>query len=118
MNKTFLKQLIITSYKKNELNQDRILKIADRLNRKDLKKYIKGLRMAEKIRTVIVETPIDENIETKRHIQKIYADKKVVFKKNPTLMVGSKITDNDDIVEMNLRNSLESIVESIGENYD
>ena len=43
--------------------------------------------------------------------------KKIIAIKNQSLLLGTKVVYNDDVFEMNLKNSLDGIVENI-ENYD
>ena len=50
-------------------------------------------------------------------IKNTFPDKKIVNIKNPSLLVGTKVVYNDDVFEMSLKNSLDSIIENI-ENYD
>lgn len=117
MNKKLLKQLVLISYKNGTLDKVTVSRIADKLDRAELKQYIKSLKNAEKLRNVYVENPFglqkDEIVELKN----IFQDKNIVDKNNPELIIGTRIIYNDDIFEMSLKSSLDSIVEKI-ENYD
>lgn len=117
MNKKLLKQLVLISYKNGDLDNEIVSQIADKLDRGQLKKYIQALKNAEKLRNVYIESPITLGKDAVSEFKSIFPDKKIVMRKNSSLLVGTKITYNDDIFEMNLKNSLDTIVENI-ENYD
>lgn len=117
MNKKLLKQLILISYKNGDLDNQNISQIADKLGRNDLKQYIKALKNAEKLRNVYIESPFEMSKELLAGIKNSFPDKKIVGIKNESLLLGAKVIYNDDVFEMNLKNSLDGIVENI-ENYD
>jgi hypothetical protein len=50
--------------------------------------------------------------------KEIFPDKKLFVEKDPDLILGVKVTDNDNVYEFNLRNTLEKMVEYIEQNYD
>jgi F0F1-type ATP synthase delta subunit len=110
MNKKLLKQLIIISYKNGELDNSVISQIVERLTRAQLKN-------AEKMQNVYIEAPFPIQKDTFDQFDDLFTDKKIVFKENPSLLVGTRITYNDDVFDLSLKNSLDSIIDSI-ENYD
>jgi hypothetical protein len=117
MNKKLLKQLIIISYKNGELDNSVISQIVERLTRAQLKIYIRALKNAEKMQNVYIEAPFPIQKDTFDQFDDLFTDKKIVFKENPSLLVGTRITYNDDVFDLSLKNSLDSIIDSI-ENYD
>jgi F0F1-type ATP synthase delta subunit len=117
MNKKLLKQVVLISYKNGNLDNSVVSQVADKLSRQDLKQYIKALKNAEKLRNVYVESPFEMSKNLNETIKNTFPDKKIVNIKNQSLLVGTKIVYNDDVFEMSLKNSLDSIVENI-ENYD
>lgn len=107
--KDLIKQLVQISYTNGTLNPDMVARIAAKLNRKELKAYIHGLKAYEKKTTITVEVahpavPIDE-----KALQSIFGQKKIRKNVNPDLLLGLRITDNDDVYNMNLKTSLERI---------
>lgn len=117
MNKKLLKQLIEESYTENELNTEKVQKIADLLKRKDLKIYINALRDRENQMRVIVSTP--QNIEMDEEVfQKLFPNKKILFEQDLDLLLGIKITDNDMVYNFTLKNRLDKIIEKLKESYD
>jgi len=117
MNKKLLKQLVLISYKNGDLDNETVSKIAEKLGRSELKQYIKALKSAEKLRNVYVESPFGMQNDIMKELKDIFPDQKIVESDNPALLIGTRITHNDDIFEMNLKSSLDSIIDQI-ENYD
>lgn len=116
MSKKLLKKLIDYSYKKNILiakNVDNVVKL---FKRSDLKHYIEALKIHERKLTVFIDVPIDLKIKDK--FRKIFPNKKIAWNIDTTLMLGTRILDDDMLFEMNLKNSLDTIKASIEQNYD
>jgi hypothetical protein len=113
MKKKLLKQLILESYDKGHLLEHKALAIADQLDRKELKQYIAALKRSEKLRTVFVDMPFDGNAEDIQSLQSLFPDKKIVLRTDDSLLAGTRIVNNDDIFEMNLKHNLDAIMESI-----
>lgn len=118
MKKTLLKQLVLNSYVKGELNQENVFAIADRLDRKELKQYSKALKQSEKLHSVIIEVPFYNDKDNTDALKELFPDKKLIIRKNPSLISGLRIRMNDDIFEMNLKHNLDAIVSHVTEEYD
>lgn len=116
MNSKKIDKLIIASYKNNSLDKKRVNKISTLLSKPDLKKYINKLKLTEKKKTLIVSSPI--NNQDLRKFEKLFPNKKILFEKDPSLMLGVKIVDNDIVYEFTLKNSLDRILNYIEQNYD
>jgi F0F1-type ATP synthase delta subunit len=118
MNRHVLKQLISESYTGDEVDATKVIKIADILSRSELKEYIRALKEHEKQTSVVVTIPDGmENLELEQ-FKDVFPDKKMFVEKDPELLLGVKVTDNDNVYEFNLRNTLEKMVEYIEEKYD
>ncbi len=117
MNKKLLKQLLLISYKNGDLDSEIVAKISEKLDRTQLKQYIRALKNAEKLHNVYVETPFPENTNMMDSFKTIFPDKKIQNLENSSLIVGTKISYNDDIFEVSLKNNLDQIVRNI-EDYD
>ena len=118
MKKTLLKQLVDASYNEQGLlEQNKVFAIADHLRRKDLKSYIKALKVHEAKTTVLIETSSQKKnlIDVVAH--KMFPDKKIRYIYSPDLLLGTKVTDNDMVYEANLAHSFDSLLTSIKE-YD
>lgn len=116
MVKKKIDKLVAESYKGNTLDQKKVNKIASLITKSDLKKYINRLKLAEKKKNLIVSSPTN-NQDLKR-FQKLFPHKRIVFKKDPSLMLGVQIVDNDIVYEFTLKNSLDRILNYIEQNYD
>ena len=116
MNSKKIDKLVLASYSNNILNKVSVNKISRFLSKLDLKKYINGLKLTEKKRSLIVASPIN-NLDLKK-FEKLFPNKKIVFKQDPSLLLGMRITDNDIVYEFTLRNSLDKIQDYIEQNYD
>lgn len=117
MKRQVLKKMVIDSYLDGELDAKKINKIANLLSKKELRLYIKALKNWEKEHSIILEVADDKKIEL-GGFQDIFPDKKVVVKVDPSLLLGMKLYNNDDIFEMSLKNTLDKVTEHIKEQYD
>lgn len=117
MTKKLLKQLINYSYKNNALIPKNVNSITGLLKRKDLKLYIRAIKIQEKKLSVFIDMPIN-NGDIKDKFNRIFPNKKISYRKDPTLMLGARITSDDMLYELNLKNTLDKILEFIEEDYD
>jgi F0F1-type ATP synthase delta subunit len=115
--KKLIKQLAEQSYKGKNLDEGKVKKIAGKLNKEDLRVYIKDLKNLENRKTVRI-TIADEAIvpEIKKRFEKIYPDKKIFIEVDPELMVGIRVVDYDNIYELSLQESLETMINSVSRN--
>lgn len=109
-------KLITASYSGDYLDQKKVNKIACLISRSDLKKYINGLKLLEMKRSLIISSPGgNQNL---KKFQKLFPHKNIILKKDPSLMLGLEIVDNDIVYEFTLKNSLNKIINYIEQNYD
>lgn len=116
MNSKKIDKLVIYSYKNDFLDQKKVNKISTLLSSADLKKYINGLKFFEKKKNLKVFAPLNNQDLSK--FEKLFPNKKILFTKDPALMLGIKVVDNDLVYEFTLKNSLDKIISHIEENYD
>lgn len=116
MNSKKIDKLVAASYKEGYLDQKKVNKFASLIGRSDLKKYINGLKLVEKEKSLVISCPID--IQNLTKFEKLFPNKKIILKKDPSLMLGMRIVDNDIVYEFTLRNSLDKILNYIEQNYD
>ena len=116
MNKKKIDKLVSVSYKNHYLDQKKVNKIASFISKSDLKKYINGLKLVEKKGSLIVSSPIGS--QDFKKFDRLFPNKKIVFKKDTSLMLGMKLIDNDIVYEFTLKNSLDKIQDYIEQNYD
>lgn len=111
-----IKTLIESSYKNNELDLEKVSKIADYLTKQDLKHYIRELKNEEYKRRLIITLPFTQG--EGKLFEKLFPNRTIIYKKDPSLMVGVKILDNDILYEFNLKNTFSNIISYIEQNYD
>ncbi len=118
MNKRILKELLSESYTGDRLDPIKVMKIADVLNRSELKHYIKALKENESNMSVTVTVPTGmEDLELEQY-KDMFSNKHLFVETDPSLILGVKVTDNDMVYEFNLRNTLEKMVKYVEETYD
>ncbi len=114
MTKKLLKQLIDLSFVKNKLEEKTVGRIASLLQRSDLKLYLKGLKKRERSLTVFVDIATEvRDIEEK--FKDIFPNRKIGLNVDSALLLGARITDNDNVFELSLKNSLDKITSYLQE---
>lgn len=118
MNKKIISRLVDASYIENTFDEVKVHKIVSLLKRKELKLYIKALKQYEQEHTVIVEVPQGNEDAYKQLVKEIFSKKNVIYKVNPSLILGIKIIDNDIIYEMDLQSIFDDILTKMKQSYD
>lgn len=109
MTKSELKQLIEISFEKAELNESVIKRIGAALTRSELKDYIRLLKLEINRRSVTVSNALPLGTDQKKEIEALFTDKKVTYKTDPKLLLGTRIVTGDIVYNMNLKQQLEDI---------
>lgn len=115
MQKKLFKQLAFQSYKGNELDEKTVIAIANQLPRKELKKYIKELKREENRKSIEITLAKEPTDQDKKEFRDLFPDKKILYKVNPSLIIGMEVKNNDMIYELNLKHTLNKIVNYLGE---
>lgn len=113
MKNTDIKKLANASYVREELNEEKVLKIAKLLNKGQLREYIKALKLIEKKNTVKVTISSKPDIFLQNSLKEIFKSKKIKMTQDDNLIAGIKIEDFDNVYEFNLSNTLKNIVNYI-----
>lgn len=116
MNIKKIQTLAAKSYKNDILDANKAYSIANFLTRAELKQYITVLKKYENKKNVIVTTPFKTS--NREVFQKLFPNKKIFYKIDPSLMLGVKIIYNDNVYEFNLKNMLDDIIFYITKTYD
>jgi F0F1-type ATP synthase delta subunit len=98
----FIQGLVIKSYKADQLDPSIVDLIANRLTRRQLKEYIKLIKYQEGKSQVIVTVPKSLTGEEREMIQKLFANKRVLYAVDPVMISGIRIVDNDIEYEISL----------------
>jgi|SRR3989338_2936922 len=110
-----IKKMALLSFKNENLDEQIVLKIAKMLSKKDLRQYIKTLRLIDRKKTVVVSIANKTNVSLQAKLTKIFKDKKIIIKEDKNLIAGIKIEDFDNVYEFNLKNTLENIVNFVNQ---
>lgn len=108
-------ELVGASYK--HLDKQKVNAIASLITTSDLKKYIKKLKSAEKENTLTISSPNSIVKQDLKKIIKLFPHKKIILERDPSLMLGMRITDNDIVYDFTLKNSLDKILSYLEQNY-
>ena len=109
VNKKQIALLVSASYTKNVLDSKKVEKISQLLYREDLKKYVRGLKLAEKKRTISLVLP-NKTLYNKTLVK---TNKRVVVTEDKSLLMGAKVIDNDMVYDLSLKSSLDEFVQSL-----
>lgn len=115
MKKKEIKAVALKSFVRNNLNPKKVKLFASKMTRKQLRDYVKYLKFYDaKNKITIVVPRLDMVKKTDLRIfTKFYADKKVIFKEDPSLLLGIRIINNDLVYDLNLKDSFENIMQNI-----
>ena len=118
MNRQTLKQLVMESHSESgELDAEKINKIADLLSKKELRLYIKALKNWDKQTKIMIDVPSEDTFNLDE-LKELFPNKRFMVSVDPSLMLGMRLQDNDDVFELSLKNTLDKITEHIEEQYD
>ena len=112
MTNSVIKTLAQVSFNKNKINSQKVAAIAEKLTRRQLKEYIKQLKLIEAKKNVVVEiAKVDSDSE--KSFQKMFPENNVIIKENPQLMLGLRITKNYTVYKFNLKDKLTEMINYI-----
>lgn len=109
MDRKKIKKLAEASYNENSLDEGKVNRIVINFKRAELRDYIKALKEIRKKKTVYVDSSFELGEEYKKEIGKSFPNRVVIFRNNPQLVLGIRITENDIVYNLNLQNSLNQI---------
>jgi len=121
MTKKQIKLLADASYLKENLDYSKTRRIAGRLIREDLKKYLRMLKNIEKQKMVTIVVPnmkLSEKKDIEKKFKNIFKEKNISMEIDSSLIVGLKIINDDLIYELSLDNTFNRINNYLMEQYD
>lgn len=117
MTKRQIKKLAEQSYK--QLDEKKIEKITSLLSRKDLKEYVRQLRLLVKAQQVIIALPNLKSYNTNNNFfEDLFKGKQIIYQEDPSLLLGAQITDNDMVYDLSLKSRLEEAGRKIEQDYE
>jgi len=118
MTKKQIKNLVLQSYTKDRLDEKKVYTIARFLKRHEFKQYLNKLKGCEKQKTLIIEIPHLPTTDEQNKIKTMFKDKKIVYLIDPSLIVGTRIINDDLVYDLNLKNIFEDLILHVSKNYD
>lgn len=107
------KKVITASTTGYKIDQEKTKAIADELDRKSLKQYLRTLKQFEKTRKVYVYVPSLANQDYLKDLEKLFPDKEIIIEQDPSLLLGLRIVSEDDVFELNLKHKLDDLLNFI-----
>jgi F0F1-type ATP synthase delta subunit len=118
MTKKMLQQLVLESYNDETIDDAFTDSVADKLNRKELKQYVKALLAHEKKKTVVVSLPYAPSQTEQDAFHTLFPKQKIVYNVDDSLSLGVKVVNNDTVYDLTLQHTLDKLVSYIENNYD
>jgi len=116
MNKK-LKSLAALSYENGQLDPQTVDLISSKINRRELKEYIRYLKQIENAKQVMVTVPKQLENKDKEMIRHLFPDKTIVYINDPSMISGIKITSGDVEYEISMNQIFHDIINHISR-YD
>lgn len=110
MTKKQLKNLVLQSYTKESLDEKKVKSAALILKRSQLKQYIKELKNYERKKTVSITVAQLPTNAYQEAFLKLFPGKQIVYAVDPTLLVGLQIVNNDQVYNLNLKDTLNNLL--------
>lgn len=118
MIKKQIKNLVLQSYTNDTLDEKKVYAIFGLLRRREFKQYLNKLKQYEKQKSLIVTVAHIPTKDEQNKIKAMFKDKKIIYIINPSLIVGTKIINDDLVYELSLKNVLEDLVSHVSKTYD
>lgn len=113
MTKKQLKNLVLESYNNEMLDEKRVEHFSRILQRGELKEYIRELKSYEKKKSLVVSIPYNPTEKERIKFQELFPNKKIVYIIDPSLLLGAKIINDDYVHDLNVKNTLDNLVEYV-----
>jgi len=109
MDKKQIAKLVEMSFVDEKLDSKSVNKIIQQLNGAELREYLKILQEQEKNLNVYVDHSFALSTEDKKQFAQLFSNRNIVFRQDPDLVFGLRITDRDKVYNFNMKNALDQI---------
>ncbi len=115
MTRKQIKQVALRSFVRNNLDPKKVKLFSSKMTRKQLRDYIKYLKFYDARNKIIIVVPHLDMIKKTdlKVFTKFYANKKIIYQEDPSLLLGIRVINNDLVYDLNLKDSFENIRQSI-----
>ena len=113
MNKKYIERLVNLSYTRGKLDDINVQKISKKLSKNLLREYIKVLKKHEQKNNLLIMTPQSDTLQLtkiKKHYERIFPKKNILFKEDRTLIGGLRIIDDDNIYEFSIKEIFNELI--------
>lgn len=111
MDKKQIDKLAEISYIDNKLDAGRVDKIISHLSRAQSRDYLKALKKKENKLIVYIDYALSLSEENKKKFGDLFPDKKVIFRSDPQLLMGIRVTQDDMVYNLNINSAFGQIRE-------
>jgi F0F1-type ATP synthase delta subunit len=109
-----IKKLAKASYTGESLDNQKVLAVARHLSKKELREYIKALRLIEDKNTVTITVPDKKTAsQMVNNVKNRFKGKKIEISEDKSLIAGARILDFDTIYEYDLKSKIDDIANSL-----
>lgn len=105
-----LKNLVELSYQNGALDQQAVELIAERLDRRELKTFIRLLKNEEDKKIVYVTSAQELDDSSRQMIQRRFPDKKLICAIDRSMINGVRIVEKDNEYEISLNQTFDDII--------
>lgn len=107
-----LRDLAFAIVKEQTVNSKHIESLVDSLSVKELRTFLRYLRLAQDAQTITVTTASDTP-ELKKYIAKNFADKHIVYTTDETIGGGVIVKIGDDVYDYTVRNYIDTTIKRL-----
>lgn len=111
-----IKTLVQASYTNDHLDENSVQTVADHVDRRMLKQYIKLLKQEENKKVIFVTIAKPLTVEDREKLKALFPNKKVIENIDQAMISGIKIVQNDEEYEINLNRTFHDIMRLVSNN--
>lgn len=100
------------------LSLEKVQQYTKNMNRSRLKQCICEFKNFVQNTSVFIDSSKELSIKNKDILSKFFKNKKIVYRIDPNLILGLKITDKDMVYSFDLSSRLQNLREDVAQNYD
>ena|SRR3989344_6068680 len=115
MTRKEIKTLALRSFIRNNLDPKKVKLFSSKMTRKQLRDYIKYIKFYDARNKITIVFPHLDKIKKTdlKAFTKLFANKKIIYHEDPSLLLGIRVINNDLVYDFNLKDSFENITQSI-----
>lgn len=118
LHKKISQDLISLCCDEDYLSLEKVQQYTKNMNRNRLKQCICEFKNFVQNSNVFIDTPKELSTKDKDTLSNFFIGKKIVYRIDPNLILGLKITDKDMVYSFDLSSRLQNLREDVTQNYD